>query len=318
MTKNNPYSKWLLHSVDCELFSNNLYEETLESLQELFKKIEVEWIRTPFVSSKKIFTDMMNKILELIAEYEDELDLEYEDYFNDVVSLESGWLKDFAKKELKKDYETPRSLASSVLFASAAGLGTYKEINNAQAQRISRDVSASLRTAYLTKEPTQKVIERLKKKEEVEKKNLKTETNTVSNTAFNLVDYLTFKKNKEVLVLSAILDSSTCDECASLHGTRYSAAEAPITPFHTRCRCELVPEAIFTEDNKFNSFDDWIDSLEENEKERVLGSWRYDLYKNGVKPHSFYNNGKRVKKLEFFGKVEKEYSRNEILSWYKK
>ena len=110
-------------------------------------------------------------------------------------------------------------------------------------------------------------------KETIER-NVKFEINNVSSdveifntTAFTVTDYLIFKKNKENIVYSAILDNKTCLVCGSYDGKEFELKDVPIPPLHQNCRCILVPVSIA--DNELPTFTEWFEEQTEDSKYQI-------------------------------------------------
>lgn len=90
----------------------------------------------------------------------------------------------------------------------------------------------------------------------------------------------------------ATLDRKTCPRCAALDGRRWyfqttkpelSVERMPPIPLHPRCRCTKVPILKVDEHQPSTvGFAEWFYNLDEDEKRRMLGAKRYELYRQGV------------------------------------
>lgn len=92
----------------------------------------------------------------------------------------------------------------------------------------------------------------------------------------------------------ATLDRKTCPACAALDGRRWyfespdedkRVENMPPVPLHPNCRCTRV--AVFYPDidptpPKTMTYQEWFESLTEEDKVEVLGRKRYELYRQGI------------------------------------
>ncbi len=93
------------------------------------------------------------------------------------------------------------------------------------------------------------------------------------------------------------LDGRQCLLCTSLNGTTYkNPSLVPTYPAHNNCRCVIIPSKEVGE--KIPTYEEYIESLSDEEQQHVLGKNRYELYKNNqLTLRQFINNG-RVLRLD--------------------
>jgi hypothetical protein len=83
--------------------------------------------------------------------------------------------------------------------------------------------------------------------------------------------------------------------CANNNGVIFDIDKAPVLPIHRNCRCSLIPFGSDEEPVDMPSFEDWIKDLPDEEKKKVLGKTRFNLYKQGISAKSFVKNNLIVK-----------------------
>lgn len=132
------------------------------------------------------------------------------------------------------------------------------------------------------------------------------------------------------VVFNATLDFRTTSQCRSLDGKVFEKGEEPHTPLHYRCRTVLLPwigeysERPYVESSKSigkmtkkeraelesgittDTYQQFFERQTEAHKREILGSGRYDLYKeNNLDMDDFYND-----------KTGKQYTLTELNSLY--
>lgn len=280
MKKNQKLNDFIKHTIDCESYGNITKDEIVKLLKSLYADI-VKKIRTsPYILSKKTYTDILAEIDDLLKEYKSNCNKIYETSFDDISIYQSNWLKDFMK-ELGKDIIIPATILSSIKFSPVANTTGYKNIVEREVFNIRENVNNALKVAYLTKEDTEQVAQRIEKREEKTERDVTSDSKTINTAAFSTVSYLIYKANKQKVVYSSILDTVTCIDCGMNNGKIFEVGNAPILPIHYNCRCYYIPYEI-TEDGEVpESYLDWVETLSDEEQYEILGKTRYQLYKAG-------------------------------------
>lgn len=84
--------------------------------------------------------------------------------------------------------------------------------------------------------------------------------------------------------LSAILDTRTTLICASLNGKKFKVSDPKrkVPPFHPGCRTTMI--AMFDDDDEPvpDSFNDFLQGLDEEDQIKVLGQTRHRMWKKGM------------------------------------
>lgn len=290
--KKSKSSQWIKHISDAELYGNNLSEYSVELLIALYDKIKNEINKTPFISSKSRCIELLNKIENMIDEYNADLKNYFKDEMLKISETESAWLKKFLKG-FGISVIIPTTLFANIKFSPIADQDNYEAVVDSLTSNINKNVSSTIKTSYMLKTPTEDVNDRLSTKVDMLRKNIEKEAQTINTSTFRITDYLIFKANKEEVIYDATLDTKTCPECASLHGKMFKASEAPLLPKHVNCRCSLVPKEV-AEDGMFSSYKEWFEEQPEEDKKIILGKTRYELYEKGVPIERFFNNGIKI------------------------
>lgn len=302
MKKNQKLNDFIKHTIDCESYGNITKNEILKLLQSLYSEILKKIRSTPYILSKKTYTDILVEIEDLLKDYKANCNRIYETSFEDISEYQSNWLKDFMK-ELGKDIVIPATILSSIKFSPVANTTGYKDIVEREVFNIRENVNNALKVAYLTKEDTEQVAQRIEKREVKTERDVTSDSKTINTAAFSTVSYLIYKANKQKVVYSSILDTSTCFDCGVNNGKVFEINNAPMLPIHYNCRCYYIPYEV-TEDLEVpESYLEWIETLSDEEQYEILGKTRYQLYKAGFPIKHFVDDQdkllpvKEVKKI---------------------
>ena len=291
MKKNQKLNDFIKHTIDCESYGNVTKNEILKLLQSLYADILKRIQSTPYILSKKRYADILSEIEELLKEYKIKSYGIYESSFEDISDYQSNWLKDFMS-ELGKDVIIPATILSSVKFSPVVNTTGYKSIVEKEVLNIKENVSSALKVAYLTKEDTEQVAQRLEKRMSKTEKDVSTDSKTINTAAFSTVNYLIYKANKQKVVYSSILDTNTCFDCGMNNGKVFEIKNAPILPIHYNCRCCYIPYEVVEDEETPGSYLDWIETLSDEEQYEILGKTRYQLYKAGIPISHFVDDDK--------------------------
>lgn len=305
MKKNSLLKEWLEHAVVSEMYGNEFVQVASDMLEELISRLNKLITNNPYISSKKIYKQILEEAEEILSEYEEELNELRKDHILSVSDFESEWLVDYGL-ELNHNYTIPAGLISSVLFFPKTD---FEEFTSQEIDKIKNILSQSLKLAYITKQDTKAISEKLTKKSELFKRYQETDNRTMNTASFRAVDYMIFKANKQKVVYSSILDTNTCIICGEMNGKTFDIQNAPEVPVHERCRCTLIPaEAV--EDEDIRSYSEFIDSLPDTDKRFALGKIRFELYEKGIKTSSFVNSGEIIPVKELKEKYSDQLTSN--------
>lgn len=294
MTSKELVKSWIMHSVNTELYGNATREDVKKLLKVAYADILKKLQKTSFVYTKNQYKKLLSAISEILDEYKLNYTNILENQISEIGTFESNWIKDFMA-EAGKAFVIPATIISSINFSPIASSTNYKELVGTSVKRIQDSFDSALRTSYIMKTPLSNLEDKLSSKLDVELRNVDLDVETFNTTAFSVTDYLMMKANKEDVYWSCILDSRTCEECADRHGKCFKISEIDCPPLHHRCRCDLISASIVGEDGlEFNSYSDWFNELNDEEKRTTLGPGRYNLYQQGLPIESFINNGQFI------------------------
>lgn len=290
------FSDFIKHQADAEYFGNWIISEFKELYREKYDEILNEINSIPLISSKEKLLILQECIEAAYLDLEKKAEKKLDEDIEQIIETEKSWLVSYMAK-IGILYTVSNSLAKNVKFMPIAEKNSYKEIIPQMNSRIKRATKNVLKIAYLTKEPSENITERLERNYKRYENYIETDLMTMNSAIFRNTDYQIFRENNQTVRYSAILDFHTCLNCASNSGIIYKITEAPILPMHERCRCFLVPVEI--KQDGISNFSEWIESLSESDKRKYLGKGRFELYKKGIKPESFVNDGRIIPLSEF-------------------
>lgn len=291
MKKADGYSEYIKHQADIEFFGNGVALRFKELFRAAFEEITERLKRLACISSKEKYLRLAREVEDILSRLKTESIKKIKADADNIISSEKGWLLSFMLGA-GIAYSVGKSLEQNIKFMPVAGRDSYLDITPALCEKIKTGVAGVLKTAYLTKEPSGTVSERLERQYKRYENYVETELSTTSSALFRNTDRQIFRENSQQVRYSAVLDFRTCLSCASYSGILYKPSEAPVLPIHDKCRCFLVPAEIY--ENEISSFSQWIETLDDLDKRKYLGKGRYELYKKGVLPESFVNDGRII------------------------
>ncbi|MNJ60493.1 Phage Mu protein F like protein [compost metagenome] len=103
-------------------------------------------------------------------------------------------------------------------------------------------------------------------------------------------DMLGFEEAEvEQYQLSAILDTRTTLTCASLNGKKFriNDTKRKVPPFHPGCRTTMIAMFDPDDDPVPDTFDDFLNGLDEEDQIKVLGPTRHRMWKKGMRLDGF-------------------------------
>lgn len=287
----NVYSGYIKHQADSEYFGNWIISEFKELYKEVFDEILSEINSIPLISSKEKLLLLQEHIETAYLKLENTAQKKLDENIGQIVETEKNWLVSYMAK-IGISYTVGKSLLKNVKFMPITEKNSYADIIPQLDSRIKKSTSNTLKIAYLTKEPSENITDRLERQYKRYENYIETDLATMNSAIFRNTDYQIFRENNQTVRYSAVLDFHTCLNCASNSGILYKITEAPILPMHERCRCFLVPVEI--KQDGISNFSEWIESLSDSDKRKYLGKGRFELYKKGIALSSFVNDGRII------------------------
>lgn len=304
--KNDITKKTLKHYIDLEFYANGVDADLQALLDEVTTDCEEVIESQESYSTKDGYSVAYRAIKEKIESFGDALEERLE--------KEAGAVKENEEKFLKGLYGAALAVAavplSKVLFAPADGRDTVKTFAERAKKNLLRTYDTALRSGYIFAKPSKDISSQAKAALPQIKRGIQAGIQTAIPAAAKTTDSIIFAANALEVVWCTTLDGNVCLECASLSGQHFkSMSDAPSLPRHNRCRCVLLPAAMVSE--PLPSYQEFIESLSEDEQRQVLGKNRYELYKSGqVSLKQFLNNGKVLRIDELKKSVENPSLKN--------
>lgn len=288
MAKNNDkLNKLLRHFIDLELYANGVADEIEELMHLLYMDCDDVILSLSYLNTKNDYSLVKSVLKKYISDFEEKFETRLEAEAEKVKDKELDFLPALF------GFTVGAITLSKILFTPFDGRDTIKSFTERTVKNITRTYDTALRAGYIFGQKASDVREQADK-------NLKQITNGVRNGIITAIpsfakntDRIIFLQNKEEVVWVATLDGKTCLTCTSLSGIHYkSVSEAPIIP-HDRCRCILCPASEIKE--PVPTFQEYINSLDEEGQKHALGPKRFELWKQyDMSLEKFLNDGRVI------------------------
>ena len=310
--------KTLLHYINLEYYANELDEEYQTLLSELEARCNKLIESQKSLNTKTAYTVLYKAIKTEVEEFRKQLEEGLDEAAEETLNDELRFLDLIYNKPVElgksvgKLLTLPTIAATSLLFAPVAGNETLKQFVEHTSRNILNSYDNSLRAGYLFGQKTSDINSQISNKLAQVSKGMKSGIRTAVPSFAKTADRIVFMKNNVEVVWVATLDGRTCISCSSLSGLHFkSISEAPGT-MHWQCRCILMPADKITE--PIPEFDEFIEKLDDDEQESILGKERFNLYKqNYFKPKQFINNGKTISLKELRESIEREMPEERLI-----
>ncbi len=324
MEDNKKIKETLLHYINLEYYANGLDEEFQTLLKELEDRCAKAILSLKSVNTKKSYSVIMKLIKEEVEEFRKELEERLEEEAEAIMQQELEFLdklynKSDSKKtslnEDKKDEKENESednklsnkkrevskttlvlggiTLSKLLFAPIDGRDITAQFVERIAKNIKTTYDTAVRSGYIFGQKSEDIANQAEKSMEKISRGMRNGIITVIPSYAKTTDRIIFLNNNAEVVYCAVLDGRTCIVCGNNHGLHYnSISEAPSLPQHFLCRCVYVMASGVTK--PMPTYEEFIDSLPDEEQYDILGKARYEYHKNGVHLERFINNGKKL------------------------
>jgi len=301
-TGNEILKKTLLHYINLEYYANSLDEEFQTLLEELQERCNKAIESQKTISTKASYTAIYRIIKEEVdkfqKEFEERLEEQAELIMNQETEFLDGLYNEPTEKNTEEKGESTNSVAltfsgvtlSKVLFSPIDGRDTAKQFAERTGKNILRSYDTPLRAGYLFGQKSEEVTAQVSSQMKQVARGMQSGILTAIPSFAKTTDRIVFLNNNVEVVWCAVLDGRGCITCYSLNGLHFkSASLAPAIP-HNRCRCVLCPAKDITE--PLPTYEEYIESLSEDEQLHILGRNRYELWKNyDIELKQFVNNG---------------------------
>lgn len=295
MKKNNKdiIKKTLRHYIDLEYYANAVNEDIQILLEELGNECKELISEQNGINTK----DAYSLVYRIIKEKVESFGIEFEERLKQEASAVTSKEKDFLSKLYGAALSIGAISLSKILFTPIDGKDTLQSFVERSKKNILRSYDTALRSGYMFGQSSSNINEQIER-------NLKQPVNGISSGIKTAIpsfakqtDRIIFLQNNLEVTWVATLDGNQCLLCTSLNGTTYkNPSLVPTYPAHNNCRCVIIPSKEVGE--KIPTYEEYIESLSNDEQYHVLGKNRYELYKNNqLTLRQFINNG-RVLRLD--------------------
>lgn len=308
----------LKHYIDLEYYANGLNE----TFQDLFKELEKRCFQIigsqKSISTKNSYNAVYKAIKEEVEKYREELQNRLKNEAELILNEELDFLDNLYNDSENKEksnallYTLGGITLSKILFAPVDGKDTLSQFTERTEKNILRAYDTSLRANYLFGQKTEDTVNQVSNNLKQVSRGIQNGIRTAIPSFAKNTDRIFFLNNNMEVVWCSTLDGNTCLLCASMSGKRFkSMAEAPVTP-HCLCRCQLIGVAKLT--SPVPTYEEFIESLSEEEQIEVLGKNRYEMWKNyDIKLERFVNNGNIVPLKNITEELNKEKENSNLI-----
>ncbi len=287
--ENDTLKKLLRHYIDLEYYANGVDEDMQILLEELGSECDRLIDSQNSYSTKDTYSFVYRAIKEKVESFEKKLEERMEKEAENIKNKESEFLSVI--------YGTAITIGTialaKILFAPMDGRDTLKSFVERTKKNILRTYDTALRSGYLFGKSSSDVKNQTKTSMTQISRGMGSAIKTAIPSFAKTTDKIIFLENNLEVVWCATLDGRTCLTCGALHGKHFtSVSAAPANPLHNLCRCILLPSKLAPKN--MPTYEEYIDSLSDDEQLHILGRSRYEWHKQGVHLEQFVNNGKKL------------------------
>lgn len=299
--------------INLEYYANGIDKEYQVLLKELEERCAKYIDYQPSLSTKSAYSLVFKAIKEEVEKFKKELEPRLEEEAEIIMNYELTFLDtlynseekilninlDKNKKPKKTKTIIPIALAvggvslSKILFTPSIGNDTISQFAERTEKNILRAYDNSLRSGYIFGKSSEDIKNQASNNIKQVSKGMSSGIKTAIPSFAKTTDRIVFLNNNLEVIWVSTLDGNTCLKCSSLSGTHYkSMADAPLSP-HCLCRCVVLPLSKVKE--PVPDFNEFINSLSEDEQKQVLGKNRFTMWKQyGIKLDKFLNQGEVI------------------------
>lgn len=249
-------------------------------------------------NTKKQKNEVDLKIAAVLLDFENEVNKFVTEEMAKIVESETDYLDSVVGPALGISLAVPATALSILSMVPIANAGIPKEFGKYAADGLRKIYDSMTNQSYVFGETYEDLNEQYKSRFNAYNRGLDAEAETVGYSLPDEFDRIVYTKNDKNIyeyVWISILDTTTCLECASLSNTRYEKVEdVPYFPRHERDRCKILAITKDMEDQIPESYSDWFEKQPKDNKYKILGKTRFQLYEQGMKIKQFVNNGKKT------------------------
>lgn len=302
----------LLNYINLEYYANELDEEFQTLLNELVEKCATAIMSLNSINTKNEYSLIMRLIKEESEKFRKELEERLDYAAEETMNKELDFLDKTYNTPIKEGEKVDWTALilngvtlSKLLFAPIDNKDTTKEFTERTKNNIVDAYEKSLRNGYIFGKSSKEVLSEVSNSIKQVSRGMQNGIRTAVPSYAKTTDKIVFLNNNAEVVWVSTLDGKTCINCASMSGMHFkSIADAPGTPLHVLCRCILMLASAVKE--PIPDFEEFINMLDEEDQEKVLGTNRFHLWKDyDVSLKKFINNGNKVS----WKQLQEEYSK---------
>ena len=301
------FDELLYHEIMTIYYGNEFSTERTEEFETVMNQLRDILSQEESISTKKRAKELLLHIYDVLEYYEEDLEGGIETMEGILVQNEISWFSALIFATSGISVDIPKSIQASVLLMPFTITDSVKSFIKGFSLKIKNACKNLLNTSLFTSASKEQLLENFETVMSGLKKNLATETQTMVKSFVDNTQNQIKRANPKVFTgykWCSILDSRTCDVCADLDGSVYNTiGDAPFSPIHYRCRCQLI--GFFQEEAEpdWTTFSDWVEKIPEEKQIDVLGKKRFELWKNGdLKIKDFVNDGHKIKLEDLYNK----------------
>lgn len=285
--------KTLLHYIDLEYCANGINDDVLILWEELGDECSELISAQNGISTKDAYALVYRMIKEKVESFGTELEERLKEEANAVSSKETEFLSGLYGASLSVGAVS----LSKILFTPIDGRDTLQSFVDRSKKNILRSYDTALRSGYMFGQSSDSINEQTLRNLKQPINGMSSGIKTVIPSFAKQTDRIVFLQNNLEVTWVSTLDGRQCLLCTSLNGTTYkNPSLVPTYPAHNNCRCVIIPSKEIGD--KIPTYEEYIESLSDEEQYHVLGKNRYELYKNNqLTLRQFINNG-RVLRLD--------------------
>ena len=293
--------KTLSHTIELEYYANGVNDDILILWEELGDECKGLISAQNGISTKDAYALVYRMIKEKVESFGTELEERLKEEASAVSTKETEFLSGLYGAALSVGSVS----LSKILFTPIDGRDTLQSFVERSKKNILRSYDTALRSGYMFGQSSDSINEQVARNLKQPINGMSSGIKTVIPSFAKQTDRIVFLQNSLEVTWVSTLDGRQCLLCTSLNGTTYkNPSLVPTYPAHDNCRCVIIPSKEIGE--KIPTYEEYIESLSDEEQYHVLGKNRYELYKNNqLTLRQFINNG-RILRLDELDLPDKE------------
>lgn len=285
---------YLSHIIEMTEYGNWFSSQIKELVNIAKSKCDEVINSQKYVTTKKSCNDCQDKIDEILNDLEDKITSLIRKEIVKLNEVERRWLEENVAEPLGISFNFPERATKLLLLIPIATAGIVGEYGKTVSDRLGSIYNQKIMSSYVSGIPFEELNSDTRFNTFF--RGLEADSETLGESLSTQYDRIVYTANDKKIkgyIWQCVLDGRTCIACASLSGTIYDNIQsAPVYPLHDRDRCSLLP---ITEDMKDvipKNYSEWFDTQSSDNKRKILGKTRFQLYEQGMKIKNFVNNGK--------------------------